>query len=196
MKLSDYGIRTNVHFVLDAHSVDTAFAWLNSPPGFLHGVNAIVFLNYKPVGRGARHDRLLRHSNAFRSLIDVATSAQLGFKVGFDSCMVSGLVAAGSVNPIWYDACEAARFTMFVSEDLQAYPCSFMETIDAGICLRDNPLLDVWRKGKSFRATRQVLRNPRCGLCSELMVCRGGCPVFPQINLCDASISTEKGGMV
>lgn len=186
-KLSNHGIRTNVHFVLDAHSVDTALAWLNSPPGFLEGVNAIVFLNYKPVGRGARQDRLLRHSNSCRRLIDVATSIHHGFKVGFDSCMVSGLVTTGSVNPIWYDACEAARFTMFVSEDLQAYPCSFMETIHEGICLRDNPLLDVWQNGQSFRATRQALRNAKCGDCSELTVCRGGCPIFPEINLCDES---------
>ncbi len=48
-KLRDYGIRTNLHFVLDAQHVETALSWLHDPPEFMTQVNAIVFLNYKPL---------------------------------------------------------------------------------------------------------------------------------------------------
>lgn len=194
LKLRLQGVRTNVHFVLDAQSADTALAWLKDPPEFLSNVNAIVFLNYKPVGRGARQDRLLRHSYAWRELIEIATSRTLGFKVGFDSCIVSGLLTTGRIDPIWFDSCEAARFTMFVSETLQAYPCSFMESIHPGISLKDVTLLDAWQNGTSFVTTRRKLQSPQCVGCLKLPACRGGCPSFPQINLCDASMLTGVRG--
>lgn len=50
-KLVHNGIKTNVHFILDAVSIDAAIDWLIEPPEFLMGINAIVFLNYKPSGR-------------------------------------------------------------------------------------------------------------------------------------------------
>ena len=189
-KLRDHGVRTNLHFVLDAQSAEIALAWLQDPPEFMRWVNAIVFLNYKPVGRGARQHRLLRYYGSCRNLIKTATRGRQGFKVGFDSCMVSGLVTAGRVNPVWFDACEAARFTMFVSEQLQMYPCSFMETLHPGIRLTETTMLDAWKHGESFRATRRTLRNPRCGGCHMQPVCHGGCPVFPEINLCDEPATT------
>ncbi|MBI4766181.1 MAG: radical SAM protein [Deltaproteobacteria bacterium] len=182
--LRNYGIRTNLHFVLDAHSVETALSWLRDPPTFMSQVNAIVFLNYKPVGRGTAVTRLLCRANLCRDLIEKATTNVHSFKVGFDSCMISGLVKAAKVNPIWYDACEAARFSMFVSEKLQMYPCSFMEKIYPGISLTDSNMLDAWQNGKSFQAIRRALRNPGCNRCNMQTVCRGGCPILPSINLC------------
>jgi radical SAM protein with 4Fe4S-binding SPASM domain len=183
-KLAGVGMRTNVHFVLDAESVGVALAWLRDPPGFLQGVNAIIFLNYKPVGRGANEDRCLCLSETYRTLIKEATTRTHGFKVGFDSCMVSGLVTEGQVDPVWFDACEAARFTMFVSEQLELYPCSFMETICPGIPLTASNMLDVWQHGATFQATRRSLREPTCSECTMQGICHGGCPVLPQINLC------------
>ncbi|MFZ0931744.1 MAG: radical SAM protein [Syntrophobacteraceae bacterium] len=191
-KLRDYGIRTNLHFILDARSVETALSWLYDPPEFLSQINAIVFLNYKPVGRGARKERLLGNSNLYRDFIKAATTSSKNFKVGFDSCMVSALVTASKVNPVWFDACEAARFSMFVSEDLQMYPCSFMETIQAGVSLTNMNMLDAWQNAQSFQAIRRLLRDPGCDGCDMQTVCRGGCPVFPSINLCDKQQSSYK----
>jgi radical SAM protein with 4Fe4S-binding SPASM domain len=189
-RLRDYGIRTNLHFVLDASSVETALAWLYHPPEFISQVNAIVFLNYKPVGRGAMNTRLLGRSNLCQNLIEAATINMHSFKVGFDSCMVSGLVTAAMIDPVWFDACEAARFSMFVSEKLQMYPCSFMETIYPGISLTDSNMLDAWQNAESFQAIRRALRDPGCRGCDMQTVCRGGCPILPSINLCDIPHST------
>lgn len=151
-----------------------------------------MFLNYKPVGRGARKERLLGNSNLYRDFIKAATTSSKNFKVGFDSCMVSALVTASKVNPVWFDACEAARFSMFVSEDLQMYPCSFMETIQAGVSLTNMNMLDAWQNAQSFQAIRRLLRDPGCDGCDMQTVCRGGCPVFPSINLCDKQQSSYK----
>lgn len=184
-KLCDLGVRTNIHFVLDAQSAKTGLAWLHDPPEFLHCVNAIIFLNYKPVGRGATRNKLLRHYSLCRELIEVATTGKYPFKIGFDSCMVSALVKVEKVNPIWFDACEAARFTMYVSEQLQMFPCSFMETIYPGIRLTETNMLDAWQYDRLFQATRQAIKYPRCSECHMVTICRGGCPIFPEINLCE-----------
>lgn len=184
-RLRDYGIRTNLHFVLDAQSVETALSWLLDPPEFMSQVNAIVFLNYKPVGRGAREARLLGRSNLYRDLIEAATTSVHNFKVGFDSCMVSALVTAARINPVWFDACEAARFSMFINEKLQMYPCSFMETIYPGVSLTDSNMLDAWQNAESFQSIRRALRDPGCHGCDMQTICRGGCPILPSINLCD-----------
>ena len=190
-RLRDYGIRTNLHFVLDAHSVEMALSWFHDPPEFMSQVNAIVFLNYKPIGRGAMDARLLGRSNLYQDLIEETTSKVHSFKVGFDSCMVSGLVTAAKIDPVWFDTCEAARFSMFVSETLQMYPCSFMETIYDGVSLTDSNMLDAWQNAKSFQAIRRTLRDPECNGCEMQIVCRGGCPVFPSINLCNGPQPTS-----
>ena len=190
-KFRNYEIRTNVHFVLDAQSSETALSWLLDPPDFMKEVNAIIFLNYKPVGRGARGDRLLSHYSKLTELMRVATTGGQNFKVGFDSCMVSGLVENENINPVWYDSCEAARFTMFVSEDMKAYPCSFMESLHTGIPLTNANLLEIWQNGLSFRETRESLKTPKCRGCSLQHVCRGGCPILPKINLCKKRDSSE-----
>jgi hypothetical protein len=89
-KLRGSGVRTNVHFVLDKDSINTAIKWLESPPEFLHGINAVIFLNYKPAGRGAQGDRLLALSSELPRFFDLVSRREVPFQIGFDSCMVSG----------------------------------------------------------------------------------------------------------
>lgn len=185
-KLCDSGSTVNVHFVLNSDSIREACAWFDAPPRFLQHVNAVIFLNYKPVGRGAAESLLLRNSAAWDAFIDLALSHRGMFRVGFDSCMVSGLARAKGADPLWLESCEAARFSMYVSEQLLAYPCSFMEGQLPGTRVTAGNLLQIWRYAPTFRLARERLRFPSCGGCSCLSSCRGGCPVFKQINLCDS----------
>jgi len=177
------GVRTNVHFVLDAESIRTALSWLRDPPNFLDGVNAIVFLSYKPVGRHHTHAVLARspHLKEFFTLVQ---EARTPFKLGFDSCMVSGLASYTMIEPSFYDACEAARFSMFISEGMRMYPCSFMEPIVEGIPIRACNILEAWCHSRLFAASRERLLADRCPDCTHKKTCLGGCPVFAEINLC------------
>ena len=59
-KLLDEGVTTNIHFVYTSRSLKTAIRWLREPPRLLVGVSAVVFLNYKPVGRRAEKALLLK----------------------------------------------------------------------------------------------------------------------------------------
>lgn len=182
-KFTQAGIKTNLHFILDADSIKTALSWIENPPLFLKNINAIVFLNYKPVGR-QKDNRLLNKSPLIRDFFKVIQNEQLPFKAGFDSCMVSALASLTTFNTCFYDACEAARFSMYISEKLIMYPCSFMESITDGVSLNHKSLLDTWRNGSAFKLIRKQLQLMKCPTCKYIIYCKGGCPVFPEINVC------------
>jgi radical SAM protein with 4Fe4S-binding SPASM domain len=182
--LTSYGIRTNIHFVLDYSSLETAIRWLENPPKYFGLLNAIVFLNYKPVGRGSNYNLLLKHSDKLERFFRLVTTCEHKFKIGFDSCMVSGLVRFTHVPAICYDGCEAGRFSMFISEDMKMYPCSFMAIDKDGIPIVKNNMLEVWQKSRLFWQIRDRLANNHCKGCSYSKLCLGSCPVFQEINLC------------
>jgi len=182
--LTEYGIKTNVHFVLDSYSISTALNWLATPPEFLNNVNAIVFLNYKPVGRCKDQTLLLRNSDVIAQFFKTATSRKYHFKVGFDSCLVSGLVRFSNIPEIFYEGCDASRFSMFISENLKMYPCSFMVADYDGIPIQDGNMLETWHRGELFVQIRETLAAGHRQNCAHAKTCLGGCPVFEEINLC------------
>ena len=184
--LTGAGARVNIHFVLTASSINSAVAWLQRPPAFLQHINALVFLNFKPVGRRSANG-LLANSSSLSDFFALVQGGHLPFKAGFDSCMVSGLAAMTDVSCCFYDACEAGRFSMFVTETLRAYPCSFMAGEFQGLQLDDKNLLAVWQSAPEFRRVRQQIQAARCDGCKHAKICMGGCPVFPEINLCGDS---------
>lgn len=184
-KLNHNGIKTNVHFILDAASIDTAIEWLNEPPEFLAGINAIVFLNYKPSGRKVFENRLLRNSTRLGEFFKLATSPQRKLKVGFDACCVSGVFARTNTNTSMVDACDAGRFSMYVSEDLKVYPCSFQCGLAEGDRLgKETTLLDIWTKSQNMGAFRSYFSSDRCGGCHHRSTCMNGCPLFDELVVC------------
>lgn len=182
--LTRYGIKVNIHFVLDSTSVEIALRWLETPPSFLDSVNAVVFLNYKPVGRFRDRAFLLKHSDKVEQFFAAATSRRPPFRVGFDSCLASGLARFTNVSRTFFDGCDAARFSMFVSEEMNMYPCSFLVADHEGVPFTNDNMLEAWRTGELFKQTRGRLLASRCRMCVDANVCLGGCPVFRDINLC------------
>lgn len=184
-KLAGHGIKTNIHFILDAGSIDTAIDWLNQSPEYLAGINAIIFLNYKPSGRTVFEEKLLRNSARLDEFFGLATSPQRKLKVGFDACCVSGVFARTNANTSMVDACDAGRFSMYVSEDLKVYPCSFQSGLAGGDQLDEKTtLLDIWTKSRNMAAFRSYFSSDRCGGCSHRSTCMNGCPLFDELVVC------------
>lgn len=184
-KLAENGIKTNIHFILDAVSINTAIDWLNQPPKFLVGINAVIFLNYKPSGRKIFEEKLLRNSARLDEFFGLATSPRRNLKVGFDACCVSGVFARTNANTSMVDACDAGRFSMYVSEDLRVYPCSFQSGLAEGDQLDDETtLLDIWTKSENMGAFRSYFSSDRCGECSHRSTCMNGCPIFDDLVVC------------
>ncbi|MGR7776605.1 radical SAM/SPASM domain-containing protein [Klebsiella aerogenes] len=184
-KLVLKNIKVNVHFILDNNSIDTAIKWLREPPKFLAGINAIIFLNYKPSGRRVYESKMLRNSPRLDEFFELATSPRRRLKVGFDACCVSGVFARTNANPVMVDACDAGRFSMYVSEDLKVYPCSFQSSLSGGDQLNDeNTLLDIWTRSMNMKSFRSYFNSERCSGCAHKTTCMNGCPLFDQLVVC------------
>jgi len=184
--LASKGIKTNIHFILTSQSVNTAIEWFKKPPNFLGKINALIFLNYKPIGRISSEKLLLKNSDKLEYFFQLATEERHPYKIGFDACTVTGIARYTKTPKISYDGCDAGRFSMFISEDLKMYPCSFM--VEAGyesIPLTENNMKDCWQDSPVFRQIRKKLSpNGGCSSCNTSDLCLNGCALFPQINLC------------
>lgn len=188
--LRSNGITTNVHFILTSKTVDTAIEWLHHPPAFLEKANAVVFLNYKPVGRFADEKLLLNKSPRVEEFFKLATSGRKPFRIGFDTCTITGLARFGNAPEISVEGCDAGRFSLFVSEKMEVYPCSFMvEAGYQGIPLKGSSLADIWRSHEGFKQIRAKHAGKGCADCTTPRQCLSGCPLFPKMNLCPKNCS-------
>lgn len=188
-KLLDYGIKTNIHFLLSSKSINTAIQWLQNPPKPLKGINAVIFLNYKPVGRNPNQELLAKNSQDISSFFHLAGSHH-EFKIGFDSCSISGIVRFINTSPIFTERCEAGRFSMYISEDNRMYPCSFMIGKVEGVPITHDNIQSVWRNHEIFTSIRDLLSQNSCNECVAKNTCSGGCPIYPEINICQETRRT------
>jgi radical SAM protein with 4Fe4S-binding SPASM domain len=147
--------------------------------------NAIVFLNYKPVGRFADEKLLLNKSPRVEEFFKLATECRRQFRIGFDTCTITGPARFGNAPDISLEGCDAGRFSLFVSDKMEVFPCSFMvEAGYKGIPLKDSSLAEIWRTHEGFQRIRA--KHPEKGRadCRTPRHCLSGCPVFPKMNLC------------
>ncbi|MDD3645141.1 MAG: radical SAM protein [Bacteroidales bacterium] len=185
-KTKKFDIKTNIHYLLTSKSIDGAIRLIENPPEFLKGVNAIVFLNYKPVGENPDNSLLLKNSSQVEEFFFKIKNHDLRkFKIGFDSCSISGVVKYLKYNPVFIESCEAGRFSAFISENVMLYPCSFVESKSNGVNLKEHSLNESWSKSEDFTDFRESISNNQCqDICSFEPHCLGGCTAFKEINLC------------
>jgi len=180
--VTKFGIKTNIHFLLTNRTIEKAISWLENPPYFLQKVNAIIFLNYKPINSG--YNLLLKDSDLLQCFFEQVNNHRSHLKIGFDSCSISGIVSYLDVNKIFYESCEAARFSAFISEDLKMYPCSFMVNTNNFGDIKTTSMLEIWQQNESFVAYRNKILKNNCNGCSSEKECKGGCHFLECVNLC------------
>jgi radical SAM protein with 4Fe4S-binding SPASM domain len=181
-KVIKYEIKTNVHFVVSSETIGKAIEWLVSPPEFLSKINALVFLNYKPVNTSPNLN--LNSSDLLPIFFELLRRNKYRFKIGFDSCFMSGIVSYLDIKSIFIDSCDSARFSAFISEDMKMFPCSFMiNSLNAGN-LREKTMLDIWMNDELFVKHRKNISENNCKTCLYEKNCKGGCVFLQNINLC------------
>lgn len=183
--LLDNEVKTNIHYVLSNKSIDRAIDILKGKE-YRKGINAIVFLLYKPVGLGKEENVLKVSDTKVKEFFHALDNRKCNFKVGFDSCSCSGLLnLAYSYSKDLIDFCEGARFSMYISADMNAMPCSFANQSKEWWYQLDNrhTIKDAW-DSETFEKFRKKL-NTRCLSCGDRNCCGGGCPLMDSINLCN-----------
>lgn len=178
-RVKAFGITLNLHVIIKNDTLNMWRKWLETPPAFIQYINAIIFLNYKPVQEGG----YVIDKESVRLFFEAVNKCSR-VKIGFDSCSISGISRWMDTPAYLVEPCEAARFSAFISEDMKMYPCSFM--IGRGYCgdLRKNTLLDVWQENEYFKRFRNNDAPERCSGCGYYKDCKGGCRLFPDINFC------------
>ena len=184
-KLSKYNIKVNIHFLIKNDTIDLAIKWLKKPPSFLRYINAIIFLNYKPINssKSLQVNNFHQVSEFFKCVQECKS-----LKIGFDSCSISGIVKHMNINSAMIESCEAARFSAFISEDMKMYPCSFMSNSTNYGDLSNCSIKEIWKDNKYFTQYRDAISKNQCKECKHSGLCNGGCQFLPEINFCDNNV--------
>lgn len=158
----DAGIsQTNIHYVIAEETLEDAIQLIPTLPKKL---NAIVFLQYKPKGKGNLHS--LRSIAAYRRLINVCNAN--GVKFGFDSCSANIVEKAldGKFSEC-IEPCESfGMFSCYINAHSVYFPCSFCEGEkhwSEGIDMRTYSMMDVWESEKVVRdRVTQLMTTREC----------------------------------
>lgn len=184
--LLEAGVKTNIHYVLSAKSIDDAIYRLQND-GFPKGINAVVFLLYKPIGLGKMENILTVDNPKVKEFFAVIDNCKFDFKIGFDSCSCAGIVNnTKNIDLQSIDFCEGARHSMYIDAKMNAMPCSFgNQDSNWYVSLKDHTIQEAW-DGDVFERFRVSLRNS-CPGCSKRSGCAGGCPICREVVLCNNS---------
>ena len=152
---------------------------------FPDGINAVVFLLHKPVGLGSAENVIAFDNNGFQELIQYVSSKDVGYKIGFDSCTVPALIhGQGDVSMDSLDTCEGARWSAYITSDMKMLPCSFdNQERRWAVDLRIYSIKEAW-ESPEFEEFRNYFRYS-CPECDNRKLCMGGCPIRPEVVLCD-----------
>ena len=185
------GVKTNIHYVLGNNSIDEALERLKNND-FPKGINAIVFLLHKNVGQGQENNVLKVSNPKVKEFFELVDNNQFDFKIGFDSCSIPGILNfCSQIDPMSVDTCEGGRFSMYISADMVAYPCSFdnQDKVYAYQMDSSHGVLDAWNSDQ-FERFRSHLKNS-CPNCSKRNECMGGCPLRRNIVLCNSKEKSQ-----
>lgn len=179
------GVKTNIHYVVSNTTIDEAILRLKYN-GFPEGINAVVFLLHKPVGLGTKDDILNINDPRVEEFFELVDAGNFPFKVGFDSCSIPGVLKwSKNIDTCSIDTCEGSRFSMYITSDMKALPCSFdnQEQKYAFQLSDGTTIQDAWNSNE-FESFRKYLKNS-CPNCKNRALCMGGCPLQNSIVLCN-----------
>lgn len=181
--LLDAGVKTNIHYVLSNKSIDVAIDRLRNN-SFKEGINAVVFLLYKPVGLGTKANVLKYDDERLKVFFDLVDNMKHPFKIGFDSCTIPAIHNfTHSIDERSIDTCEGGRWSMYITSDMKALPCSFdNQEMRWSYDISNDTIQNAWNS-KQFDDFRNHFRTS-CSSCKNRGNCMGGCPIRREIVLC------------
>ena len=184
--LLEAGVKTNIHYVLSSRTIQDATAKLMLD-GFKDGINAVVFLLYKPVGLGRIENVINANDPRVIDFFRAVDNFNGKHKIGFDSCTVPALINfTEKINPDSFDTCEGGRWSMYITSDMKALPCSFdNQDMKWAYDISNDTIQNAW-DSEVFEDFRNHFRNS-CPNCERRRECMGGCPIRNEIVLCGKS---------
>lgn len=186
--LLDSKIATNIHYVLSKSSIKEAITLLEQNK-FPEGINAVIFLLHKPVGLGQMENVLQYNDHNLKYFFNLIDSKTYPFKIGFDSCSIPAILNfTSNISTISIDTCEGARWSAYITSDMKMLPCSFdNEKQKWAYDISNDSIENAWNS-QQFENFRNHFKHS-CPNCSKRDNCLGGCPICPEIVLCNKEVS-------
>jgi len=181
-RLVKAGCTTNVHYVLSKKSIREAIYRIENNK-FPKGINAVIFLLYKPVGLAKKENMLTYNDSKYIELIQNIAKYKGEFEIGFDSCQspavlrFSNDVAIESVQ-----FCDATRFSMYIDCEMKAYPCSFGINFNEYSIDINHSLIEAAWNSQLFESFREKQAHI-CNHCLNAPNCRN-CVFDIGVNVC------------
>lgn len=200
-------VKTNIHYVLSKSTFTEALQHLQSDVinsdlakstskgdstqsysrnslQFPKGINAVIFLLHKPVGLGTKEDVITKDNKDFWDFLDLVNKEEFQYKIGFDSCTVPALINLDKVDQNCLDTCEGGRWSAYITPDMKLLPCSFDNQEQKwAVDLAKHSIAEAW-ESDTFNDFRNHFVQS-CPDCKHRTLCMGGCPIVPEIVLCD-----------
>lgn len=181
--LINSGIKTNIHYVLSGNNIKEAIEILTGKI-ILPKINSIIFLLHKPTGLGTNANIVKETSYKFEEFFKIIDSWNGEFKIGFDSCSIPIILNnTKNIKKDSIETCEGGRFSMYISSDMTATPCSFDTNKLYGINLNNYSIQDVWNSSKFENFRKKLFTS--CPDCEDRSECYGGCPLNDLIVICN-----------
>lgn len=201
------GVKTNIHYVLSKSTLtealqhlhedvinrdldqstsqgDLAQSYSHNTLQFPKGINAVIFLLHKPVGLGTKEDMITKDNKDFLNFLDSVNEREFPYKIGFDSCTVPALIDLDKVDTNCLDTCEGGRWSAYITPDMKLLPCSFDNQEQKwAVDLAQYSIAEAW-ESSTFNDFRNHFSHS-CPDCKHRTSCMGGCPIVPEIVLCD-----------
>ena len=188
--LTEFGIKTNIHYVLSRSSLEEAIQLIEED-AWPKGINRVIFLLHKPVGFGSLYQVLDIKDPQVKYFFSLFDQANVANKAGFDSCCVPAILnLTTQIDPKCIEACEAGRFSAYISPDNKLIPCSFEKDETYAVSLNEMSIQEAW-ESNAFNHFRAKLET-QCGGCKDRESCFGGCPIVPKITLCERVTKTPQ----
>lgn len=160
------GIKTNIHFIFSSERFERAIDILDGKDVWnnqfdVSKLNAVIFLLFKPKGKGKGRYDLVPNPDQIKQFIDKIRKPTVPFKLGMDSCLVNQLATYDTLTKseeIFLDTCEASRASMYITPDMRMVPCSFADYDKNGVKITpENTIKNIWDNSDSFNNCRHSL---------------------------------------
>jgi len=135
------------------------------------GARVLLLRPAYPAGQALRQHGIACDQATFAAAVEIARRRAEQRGVDVDAALPSARAIPG------FDGfgCVAGRVVLGVAPDGSVTPCLNLPTRFAAGNIASTPLIDIWRRGASFRALRRLRRPTQCRHCEHYASCRGGC---------------------
>jgi MoaA/NifB/PqqE/SkfB family radical SAM enzyme len=170
----DAGIKTNIHLIFSGESFQKCIMILygsnpwkadsvkKEPLFELEKLNGVIFLLFKPQGRGADCHDLIPNAYQLETMAEKVANSQAKIQIGIDSCLANHLFKYKSLDAIQtltVDSCEASRMSAYITPSMEMMPCSYADKKLSVQITQKKDISYIWNRSMPFKSYRSILKK-------------------------------------